>query len=224
MDGTNLLVIRATAVMRPDAAPDPTIPDVAADTFAGRVVAPDGKPIVGAAVDMPGVHFRQENVPPILTGEDGTFRIPMPPYRFSYLTVAKPGWATAFLTDVQTGQGFRITLRNNTRLRGTIGGDNPGSVALILRTNKFTRSEDSLDHEVRDLDLRVTTDAHGAYDFPVEPGRYHWDASSTDGRFASGEVSVEPGRTADLQAALHPGYDVTFDLVDCQSGATVPGI
>ncbi len=224
LDGSNVFVIRAVAVMRPDSAPDPAIADVAANTLAGRVVTPEGEPVAGAVIDMPGVHFQEEQKPPILSGADGVFRAAMPRYRFSYLTVAKGGWATAFLTDVPTGRGFRVTLHNDTRLKGSIGGENPGRVALVLRKNKFTTSDDSLNHEVRDMELRLATDEEGAYDLPVEPGRYRWQASSADGRFATGEINIEAGQTADLGAALQRGHDVAFQLVDCQSGQPVSGI
>ena len=143
---------------------------------------------------------------------------------FRYLTVTKEGWATVFLTDVTAGRGFRVTLDKATRLRGTVGGEGVGRVSLLLKKNKFTRNEDSLDHERNDLALRVSTDEHGAYDFPVEPGRWRWEASSADGRFARGETNVEPGKTVDLGVSLQRGADVTFELVDCESGQPVPGI
>jgi protocatechuate 3,4-dioxygenase beta subunit len=225
LDGSNLFVIRPTEIMRPDTAPDPTVADAAAGMMTGRVVTPEGEPVAGAAIEMPGAFFQGEKAPPpILSGADGVFRVAMPPYRFSYLTVAKEGWATAFLTDVPVGKGFRVTLRKDTRLRGVVGGENQGRVALLLKKNKFTVNDNSLDHEVRDVALRLTADERGAYDFPVEPGRYRWQASSADGRFATGEINVEAGQAADLGAALQRGADVTFELVDCQSGKPVPGI
>ena len=220
LDGSNLYVIRVNAVAQPDSEPDPMITDVAADSLAGRVVTQEGAPVAGAVIDLPGVHLQDEKAPTILSGADGVFRVPRPTIRSGYLTVAKEGWATAFVTDPQAGHGFRVTLRRDTRLRGTVGGEDPGRVALVLKTNKFTRSDRYHDHEVQDVSLRLTTDKHGEYDFPVEPGRYRWAASSADGRFASGEVNVAPGRSTDLGASLHRGYDVTFELKDCQCRAS----
>ena len=223
-DGSNVFVIRTSEIIRPDTVPDSSVGGVGAEEFAGRVVTPAGEPIVGAAIETPGVHFQEEKVPPVLSGPDGTFRFAKPKFGISYLTVAKEGWATAFLTDATMGRGFRVTLRWDTRLQGTIGGESPGQVALLFKKNKFTRSEDSLDHEVRDVALRVSTDEHGAYDLPVEPGHYRWEASSADGRFANGEVEVGPGKATDLHATLQRRNDVVFELVDCQSGQPVPGI
>jgi beta-lactamase regulating signal transducer with metallopeptidase domain len=225
LDGSNVIVVSPTETIRPETVPDPTIADVTADNIVGRVVTPEGEPVAGALIKLPGLDFEEEKTPPIVSAPDGVFRVAVPdPRRLRYLTIAKESWATAFLTDMPIGQGFRVVLHRDTRVRGTVGGGNPGTVAILFKKNKFTQREDSLDYEVRDLDLRVTTDTHGLYDLPIEPGRWRWEASSADGRFASGEANVEPGKIVDLGAALQPGNEVTFELMDCQSGKAIPGV
>lgn len=224
-DGSGRIVARVSENLPADTVPDPALTDVGAEEIAGRVVGPDGQPIPGVSVAFPVLPFAPDDKAHALSGPDGVFRLPANPrYRYAYLTLSKDGWGPVFLTDVPVGQGFRLALQNTTRLRGTVGGEHPGRVELRLEKNKFTRRANSFDHLVHDIQFHTATDDHGAYDLPVEPGQYRWTATSADGRFAHGEITLATGETRDLGASLRPGNDVALELRDIQTGQPVPGI
>lgn len=224
-DGSGRIVVHVSENLPSDTAPDPALTDVNAEEIAGRVVDPDGRPIPGVSAAFPVLPYAPDDKAQALSGSDGVFRLPMTPrYRYAYLTLSKDGWAPVFLTDVPAGRGFRVALQNTTRLRGTVGGEHPGLVELRLEKNKFTRRADSFDHLVRDIQFHTTTDDLGAYDFPMEPGQYRWTATSADGRFAHGEITLAAGETRDLAANLRRGNDVVLELHNIQTGRPVPGI
>ncbi len=224
-DGTGRIVARVSENLPSDTAPDPALTDVGAEEIAGRVVGPDGHPIPGVSAAFPVLPYAPDDKAHALSGPDGVFRLSANPrYRYAYLTLSKEGWAPVFLTDVPVGQGFRVTFQNTTRLRGTVGGEHPGRVELLLEKNKFTRRTDSFDHLVRDIQFRTTTDDLGAYDLPMEPGQYRWTATSADGRFAHGEITLAANEARALGASLRRGNDVVLELHDIQTGQPVPGI
>ena len=224
-DSSLCIVARTTEKFPDDTAPDPALTDVGAEEIVGRAVDADGKPIPGVLAAFPTHRWAPADTVQALSGDDGVFRLPMlPQNRYAYLTLSKAGWGPVFLTDVPVGAGFRVTLQNTTRLRGTMGGEHPGRVELLLEKNKFTRRADSFDHQVRDIQFRTATDDQGVYDFPMEVGQYRWTATSADGRFARGEISLGAGETRDLGASLRRGFDVVLELHDMQTGQPVPGI
>ncbi len=224
-DGTGRIVARVSENLPSDTAPDPALTDVNAEEIAGRVVGPDGQPLPGVSAAFPVLPYAPDDKAHALSGPDGVFRLPANPrYRYAYLTLSKDGWAPVFLTDVPVGQGFRVAFQHTTRLRGTVGGEHPGRVELLLEKNKFTRRADSHDHLVRDIQFHTATDDLGAYDLPMEPGQYRWTATSADGRFAHGEITLAASETRDLGASLQRGNDVVLELHDIQTGRPVPGI
>jgi protocatechuate 3,4-dioxygenase beta subunit len=226
-DSGGLIVARATEpVAASDTPADPSIDQAPAEGFAGRVVSADGHALSGATITFSGAHWSKVSMeqPVFTTDSEGVFRIPDVAKKwFTYATVMHEGFAPVFLTDIPLGKGFKVTLQNTTRLRGSIGGENVGRVSLLFERNKRTERE-AMRYEVRDIQFRTQTDAHGAYDFPMAPGDYRFTATSEDGRFARGEVSVPDGKITALPAALQRGDDVMFELVDWQTGQPVPGI
>ena len=226
-DHDGLIVAKATeAVPSNETQPDPSIAGAPADGLAGRVVNADGRPIAGATITFSGAfQFKASTEQPVFTADaEGVFRIPgVARKSYVYATVFREGYAPVFLTDIPVGKGFKVTLRNSTRLRGIINGDKVGKVALLFEKNQRTTRE-GMDYEVRDLQFRAQTDANGGYDFPMAPGHYRFMATSEDGRFARGEADVVEGKTIELPAALKQGCGVTFELVDWQTGQPVPGI
>jgi protocatechuate 3,4-dioxygenase beta subunit len=226
-DSGGLIVARAKeAVPMSDTSPDPSIAEAPADGFAGRVVNSAGQPLSGAIITFSGAHWsKTTREQPIFTADaEGVFRIPGVATKwYLYATVMQDGFAPAFLTDIPLGKGFKVTLQNSTRLRGTIGGEQVGKVSLLFERNKRTERE-AMRYEVRDIQFRTQTDAHGGYDFPMAPGHYRFTATSEDGRFARGEVDVPEGKATELPIALQRGYDLAMELVDWQTGRPVPGI
>jgi hypothetical protein len=223
-DGTNLIVVRAGELAGHDTQPDATVPDPRPGWFAGRVVTPEGQPIAGASVQMPGVWIGQTAAPVIITDAEGLFRVAVPPYNFTYLTIGKESWATAFLTDVPEGSGFRVTLRRDGGLRGKAGGAAESRVTFLMMKNKYSARE-TYQHEIQNLQLSFATDEHGAYDLPVEPGHYRWQAASADRqRFARGEIDVAARQWVDLGAVLAEGFGVTFEMADVDTHQPVPGV
>jgi hypothetical protein len=222
-DGSVLIVTSESETLPEVLKPDPAIA-VAADEIAVRVVDPSGRPVPGATVDFNGASF-QRGKPPVVTDAQGIFRLPGTAERFFVCaTIEASGYAPIFLTEeIPKGKGWKVALQNTTRLRGVIGGMDPGSVSLVLEKDKEHPGR-GLHNQVRGIQYRQTTDPRGAYDFPIEPGTYRFAATSADGRFAQGQVTVAPGAVAALQAELRPGIAVTLHLIDCQSGEPAPGI
>jgi protocatechuate 3,4-dioxygenase beta subunit len=226
-DSGAVIAARATeAVPVSDTSPDPTIAEAPADGFAGRVVNSAGQPLSGATITFTGAHWSKTTMAqPVFTADaEGVFRIPGVAAKwYLYATVIHDGFAPAFLTDIPLGKGFRVALQNSTRLRGTVGGENVGKVSLLFERNKRTERE-AMGYEVRNIQFRTQTDAHGGYDFPMAPGHYRFTATSEDGRFARGEAEVPEGQATVLPIALQRGYDLAIELVDWQTGRPVPGI
>jgi len=219
-----LILIRAKeAPGAGDTRPDPTVPAVQADEIAGRVLGPDGRPLAGATVAFNGAWWALDK-PPLTTDASGVFRVPGAKEKwFTYVTVQSPGLAPLFLTDIPVGEGFQVTLQNATRVKGTIGGENPGKVALTFEKEKSTRRE-RMDFKVEHIQFSTETGPDGRYDFPIEPGKYQFTAKSADGRFARGEVAVAAGAAVALPATLQPGHTAELQLVDWETGQPVPGI
>jgi beta-lactamase regulating signal transducer with metallopeptidase domain/5-hydroxyisourate hydrolase-like protein (transthyretin family) len=234
-DGSGILLAKVTEIAEPDYTDDPSIGSVQPDEVAGRVVGPDSKPVAGATVTFNGVFWNGIQVakgqpkggwpqPTFTTDADGIFRVSQTKDKwFYYETVFKDGFAPIFLTDIPKGKGFVVKLQNTTRFAGTIGGENPGKVSLLLEKDKDTNRTE-MGNRVRNIQYRTETDQNGAYNFPMEAGTYRFKAVSVDGRFAIGEVSAVANQTIAIPAILHPGYPVTFRLTDCQTGKPVPGI
>lgn len=223
-DGSALIIANATEPgTLPEAVPDPTIADVKADEIAGRVLTPEGTPIPGIPIVFQHGWW-QEGKPPIVTDDHGVFRVPDTKEKyFTFVRIVADGFAPVFLTDVPKGSGFKVTLQKNTRLAGTIGGENPGQVKIVLEKEKATTRE-RMGYKVRGIQHRAETDEHGVYDFPVEPGTYRFSLMSADGRFARGEISIPTGRTVSIPTSLQRGHGVTLQLIDCKRGTPVSGI
>jgi protocatechuate 3,4-dioxygenase beta subunit len=234
--GSALLLAQVTEMSDQGYEADPSLELVQSDEIVGRVVDPEGKPVAGATVTFNGVYWNDaqsaqgqpngtwRREPTFATDSDGIFRAsPAKDQWFLYETILKEGFAPVFLTDIPQGKGFVVKLQNTTRFAGTIGGDSPGRLSLVLEKNKdTTRAE--MGNRVRNIQYRTETDENGAYNFPMEPGTYRFKAISADGRFAVGEVTAIPGQTVSIPAILLTGVPVTLRLIDCQTGQPVAGI
>ncbi len=231
-DVSGVLLVRATAVTKGDYTLDPSLRPAVPNEVLGRVVDPAGKPVAGATVTFNNVFwpadptktFGNELTNPVFTTDaQGLFRVLKTPNRFfSYVTLFKPGFGPVFLANVPIGKGFVVKLQKTTRLKGTIGGEKPGKVGLLFEKSKDSdQTEGVAFHETQDIQYRTETDANGAYDFPMEAGTYRYRATSTDGRFALGEVIVDPNRTVALPAVLRSGCPVTMRVTDAQTGKPV---
>jgi hypothetical protein len=231
----SLLLAKAKESTLRDALPDPTISNIQSSEITGRIVSPDGRPLSGATVTFSGAHWRKHDgsmtpeewvnhMPVFTTDSEGIFRVPDAEKKwFTYGTVFKEGFGPVFLTDLPVGEGFKVTLQASSRLKGTIGGERPGKVALEFKKDKSTRRE-RMGYEVPNIQYRTTTNEKGAYDFPMEPGTYRFTATSEDGRFATGEVVVVQDRTRELPAVLRAGHTVALQLIDWETGKPVRGI
>ena len=229
-DGSGILSAQEAEIAQPDYTADSSIGSVQPDDVAGRVVNPEGKPVSGATVTFNGAFWPpysptgQLKNPVFTTDANGDFRVSLTrDKQFVYVTIFKDGFAPVFLTDVPKGKGFVVKLQNTTRFAGSIGGNNPGKVSLLLEKDKDT-SRAEMGYRIRNIQYRTETDQNGLYDFPMELGTYRFKAVGTDGRFAIGEVTVEAGQTVAIPAILQPGVPLTFRLTDCQTGKPVPGI
>jgi protocatechuate 3,4-dioxygenase beta subunit len=232
MPGDKVLVAQAAEISGQDYEADPSLGLVQPDEVVGRVADPEGNPVAGATLTFNGVFWNDTIIangqwrrePVFTTNADGIFRVsPAKDQWFVYETVFKEGFAPVFLTDIPRGKGFVVKLQNTTRFAGTIGGDRPGKVSLLLEKNKDTARAE-MGNRIRNIQYRTETDEDGAYNFPMEPGTYRFKAASVDGRFAVGEVTVVQGQTVAIPAVLHRGVSVTLRLIDCQTGQPVSGI
>jgi protocatechuate 3,4-dioxygenase beta subunit len=235
-DGSvGIILANVTGMAAADFTLDPSLGPVGAHEVVGRVVDPEGRPIAGATITFNNVHFfgapnaageptSARHQPSFATDADGIFRVSANKDQwFYYETVFKEGFAPVFLTDIPRGKGFVVKLQKTARFAGSIAGANPGRVSLLLETDKDS-SRKEIGNKVRGIQYRTETNAEGAYDFPMEPGRYRFKAISADGRFAAGEVTLNANQIVALPAILQPGIPVTFRLADCQTGHPVPGI
>jgi protocatechuate 3,4-dioxygenase beta subunit len=234
--GSAVLLAQVTEMSDQGYEADPSLEPVQSDEVAGRVVDPEGNPVAGATVTFNGVYWNDagsaqgqtngtwRREPTFTTDSDGIFRAsPAKDQWFLYETIFKEGYAPIFLTDIPRGKGFVVKLQNTTRLAGTIGGDRPGKVSLLLEKDKDTiRAE--MGNQVRSIQYRTETDENGTYNFPMEPGTYRFKAVSVGGRFAVGEVTAIPGQTVSIPATLLLGVPVTLRLIVCQTGQSVAGI
>ena len=199
-------------------------PAAANDEIAGLVVDPDGKPVAGTEVSFDGPPVGRES--PITTGADGVFRLPGKPW-FLYLKVSKPNYATRFLTDVPIGHGFTVHLDNHTRLKGQFFGSNdlPAANADVqLVTSKATRRQGMGDDQINNLILTTTTDAHGNYDLPLEPGEYELRVTAANGNGRYEHVEVPSGQTISFSQKLGAGVTLKVVAIDTLTNKPVSGL
>lgn len=196
--------------------------DVQPDEIAGRVVDPQGNPVASAAVSL-----GCRSCPTVATDKNGVFRFPNRAKSwFSYLLVEQPGFATRCIMDIPIGRGFTVKLDNSTRLKGQFtlpDGKPAGRVAITLLHDKLTtRSElGYITHAPR---LERQTDAHGEYDFPVEPGVYEMQALKDDGFFVRQTgLKVIAGTITTLPSQLEPGVRLRLQVIDNLTGQPVAG-
>jgi hypothetical protein len=235
-DGSvGIILATVTGVAASDYTLDPSLGPVAPHEVVGRVIDPEGRPVAGATITFNSVHFfgppnaagdptSARHQPSFATDTDGIFRVSANKDQwFYYETVFKEGFAPAMLPAKRADFCNFTTkpLPRGISVRKT--GANPGRVSLLLETDKDS-SRKEIGNKVRGIQYRTETNAEGAYDFPMEPGRYRFKAISADGRFAAGEVTLNANQIVALPAILQPGIPVTFRLADCQTGHPVPGI
>lgn len=210
---------------------------VAADEVAGRVVGPDGKPVAGATVSLPGSDFpdvpagsplNRPYRPAVTTDADGVFRFgDFARQWFLYLQVDAPGYASRRLTDLPIGRPFTVRLDNRTRLAGRFvktDGTSPGVSTLTLLTDKPT-ARPRMSNPITDIALTVTTDADGRYDVPVEPGVYDIRVTTASGAVARHRrVEIVSGKTISLPAELGHGLPMRIRAIDSLTGKPIEGV
>ncbi|MBL7253089.1 carboxypeptidase-like regulatory domain-containing protein [Paractinoplanes lichenicola] len=176
--------------------------------LAGRLFAPDGKPLANAPVNVTNDNTASQHA--TLTEADGTFRLRVQPnqtFIVNYQAGAlgqyvphtfDPAQATRFF--VRSGQTVRLTDRAaalagiSGRLTDAAGAPAGGVNVSFINVDTINQSD-------------TTTAADGTYDFSglLEPGRYKVRFSNADGR---------------QYAHQQPDYD-SAEIITVASGETV---
>lgn len=195
-------------------------------TLSGRVLGPDGRPVVGALVaavplERLGLTLGRASVwgP---SGEEGRFQLELPLGRYA-ITASAPGLTAAFGASVEVDAGgglldVEVTLGKVGytvlgTVRGADGRPAPGAVVWASRFSGVDGDE-----------LHTLADAEGRYALKLEPGKKYAVQAGTDGFVSATQgTRLQEDTTFDLE--LRPVVipsSTEEDFIAWLRGAAVP--